>query len=66
MGSQLKFLLVREAQERSASLLLTGSFFVNSKPRHLDRSNGQFHRPLRSGETPAFVFAFAFFRIPIN
>src|SRR5271170_1184149 len=24
--------------------------------RHLDRSNGQSHRPLRSGETPAFRF----------
>jgi hypothetical protein len=28
------------------------------KNRHLDRSNGQPYRPLRSGETPAF-FAFA-------
>jgi hypothetical protein len=27
--------------------------------RHLDRSNGQSHRPLRSGETPHFAFAVA-------
>jgi len=27
--------------------------------RHLDRSDGQHHRPSRSGETPALVFAVA-------
>jgi 4-hydroxybenzoate polyprenyltransferase len=33
--------------------------------RHLDRSNGQFHRPLRSGETPAFRLCFCLF-LPLS
>jgi hypothetical protein len=28
--------------------------FAPLQKRHLDRSSGQFHRPLRSGETPVF------------
>src|SRR5260370_9606452 len=30
------------------------AFIQPQKQRHLDRSNGQSHRPLRSGEIPAF------------
>src|ERR1700722_20025368 len=30
-----------------------------SNSRHLDRSDGQFHRPSRSGETPVFAFVLA-------
>jgi hypothetical protein len=66
---RLLFLFViLERSEGSASVFVVAFAFAfavacplpsNPNPRHLDRSNGQSHRPLRSGETPVFRFALA-------
>jgi hypothetical protein len=50
------FLSQRNVQNRK-----NNSSNTTPKPRHLDRSNGQFHHPLRSGETPHLGFALALF-----
>ena len=59
--SSIGLFLVVILRQRRRTCFCLAVVCSNSGPprkRHLDRSNGQFHRPLRSGETPAFCRCF--------
>jgi hypothetical protein len=51
-----------EAKDLLLSLSLPLLVLIHSptNDRHLDRSNGQLYRPLRSGETPVFRLCLCF------